>query len=328
MFSRFYRVRYLLIILSFLILPIGYSQPVIDPNRPIKMVIPWPPGGGNDSLGRGFAVLLAEKLGQKIVIENKGGANGIIGAEAVARSAPDGYTIMFHSMTSHATNAVMGIKLPYDTVKDFAPISQVASLDLILVAHPSFPAKNVQELIALAKTKPGSISYASFGNGSMAHIAGELLNQKAGIKMEHIPYKGGAPALADNLAGHVPLYFAGLGVALPHIQAGSLRAIAVTGNNRNPQLPNVPKIAETTGLSDYEANIFYGMWAPAGTPEAIIQRLNRATLEITASAAYKKKIEADGFAETIGSSPEKMANTIKAEMEILAKVIKEAKIQL
>jgi tripartite-type tricarboxylate transporter receptor subunit TctC len=230
-------------------------------------------------------------------------------------------------MTSHATNAVMGIKLPYDTIKDFAPISQVASLDLILVAHPSFPAKNVQELIALAKTKPGSISYASFGNGSMAHIAGELLNQKAGIKMEHIPYKGGAPALADNLAGHVPLYFAGLGVALPHIQAGSLRAIAVTGNNRNPQLPNVPKIAETNGLSDYEANIFYGMWAPAGTPEAIIQRLNRATLEITASAAYKKKIEADGFAETIGSSPEKMANTIKSEMEILAKVIKEAKIQ-
>ena len=304
----------------------SHAQSPADDSKNVKIIIPWPSGGANDLLGRDFAFFLGEKIGKRIVIDNKGGANGLIGAEAVARSIPDGNTIMFHSITSHATNAILAPKLPYDTFKDFAPVSQIASLDLVLVAHPSVPVKSISDLVALDKAKPRSISYASFGNGSMAHLAGELLNQKSGMDLQHVPYKGGGPALVDTLAGHVQLYFAGIDVALQHIQSGALVPIAVTGSTRSSLLPNVPKIAETPGLSDYEARIYYGIWVPGGTPSSTVNKLYQQTSAVISSPAFKKKIESEGFITASNSSPEKMTATMNSQIEILGKVIKQAKI--
>ncbi len=304
----------------------SHAQSPADDSKTMKIIIPWPSGGANDLLGRDFAFFLGEKIGKKIVIDNRGGANGLIGAESVARSIPDGNTIMFHSITSHATNAILAPKLPYDTFKDFAPVSQIASLDLVLVAHPSIPAKSISDLVALDKAKPHSISYASFGNGSMAHLAGELLNQKSGMDLQHVPYKGGGPALADTLAGHVQLYFAGIDVALQHIQSGALVPIAITGSTRSSLLPNVPTISETPGLSDYEARIYYGIWVPGGTPSSTVNKLYQQTSAVISSPAFKKKIEAEGFITVSSSSPEKMIATMNSQMEILRKVIKQAKI--
>lgn len=314
------------LVLLVFISSLSHAQSSTDDSRTMKIIIPWPSGGANDLLGRDFAFFLGERIGKKIVIDNKGGANGLIGAEAVARSIPDGNTMMFHSISSHATNAILVPKLPYDTFKDFTPISQIASLDLVLVAHPGVPVKNISELIALDKAKPHSISYASFGNGSMAHLAGELLNQKSGMDLQHVPYKGGGPALADTLAGHVQLYFAGIDVALQHIQSGALVPIAVTGSTRSSLLPNVPTIAETPGLSDYEARIYYGLWVPGGTPASTVNKLYQQTAVVISSPAFKKKIESEGFITVSSSSPEKMAATMNSQMEILGKVIKQAKI--
>src|SRR5687768_17202986 len=211
------------------------------------MVVPWPPGGTNDILGRALAEPLGRALGQQVIVDNRGGSNGVIGAEAVARAPGDGYTIMFHSITSHATNPAVYKKLGYDTINDFTPITQIAWVPLLIVAHPSFPARNVRELIAIARARPGEVNYASFGQGSMSHLAGELLKAMAKIDIVHIPYKGGGPALVDALAGHVPVYFSSIVPSLPNIKAGRLRAIAITGAERSKQLPDVPSVSETSG---------------------------------------------------------------------------------
>ncbi len=199
------------------------------PVKPIRMIVPWPPGGATDIFARTLSEPLSRALGQTVIVDNRGGSNGIIGAEAVARAAPDGYTTMFHITTSHVTNTVVYKKLNYDTLNDFAPITRITWTPMVIVLHPAFPPKTVAELVTLAKSRPGQVDYASFGIGSMSHLAGELLNGMAHVRMTHVPYKGGAAALIDTIAGHVPLNFAGLTPALPHINAGKLRALAVTG---------------------------------------------------------------------------------------------------
>ncbi|MBM3358016.1 MAG: tripartite tricarboxylate transporter substrate binding protein [Betaproteobacteria bacterium] len=297
------------------------------PAKPVRMVVPWPPGGTNDILGRALADPLTRTLGQQVIVDNRGGSNGIIGAEVVARSAPDGYTIMFHSITSHVTNPAVYKKLNYDTINDFAPITQIAWVPLVIVAHPSFPPKTLRELIALARAKPGQINYASFGVGSMSHLAGELLKGMGKIDLTHVPYKGGGPALVDTLAGHVPIYFSSIAPSLPHIKAGKLRALALTGPARSPQLPDVPMVKETPELKAYEATIMYAIWAPAKTPPDVIGRLHGAIVKVIHTPEFRQRLEREGASEPIGNTPEQVAATIRADMEKLTRLVKVAGVE-
>ena len=258
------------------------AQAASYPDKPIRIVVPWPPGGVHDILARPLAARLQGLLGQPVIIDNRGGSNGVIGADNVAKSAPDGYTLMFHSVTSHVANPAMYPKLPYDTLGDFTPIAVVAVVPMVIVANPSLPAKNLKELIALAKADPGKLSYASFGNGSPGHFAGELFKQKAGISMVHIPYRGGGPALNDTVGGVVPLYFSGLSTSLQMIKAKRLRALAVTSARRCALLPDVPTVEEATGITGYDLAISYALWAPARTPGAIQEKLYRSVVEAMA----------------------------------------------
>jgi tripartite-type tricarboxylate transporter receptor subunit TctC len=291
------------------------------PAKPIRMVVPWPPGGTNDILGRALAEPLGRNLGQQVIVDNRGGSNGVIGAEAVARAPGDGYTIMFHSITSHVTNPAVYKKLGYDTINDFTPVTQIAWVPLLIVAHPSFPAKSVRELIAIAKAQPGQVNYASFGQGSMSHLAGELLKTMAKIDIVHIPYKGGGPALIDALAGHVPLYFSSIAPSLPSVKAGRLRALAVTGSERSKQLPDLPTVAETPGLKGYEATVMYAVWASAKTPADIVSRIHGATVKVLQTPQFRERLDFEGASEPIGNSPEQMAATIRADMAKLAKLV-------
>jgi tripartite-type tricarboxylate transporter receptor subunit TctC len=294
------------------------------PTKPVRMVVPWPPGGTNDIIGRSLADPLTRFLGQQVVVDNRGGSNGIIGAEIVARSAPDGYTIMFHSITSHATNPHVYKKLGYDTINDFAPITQIAWVQLVIVAHPSFPARSIQDLIRMAKEKPGAINYASFGTGSMSHLAGELLKVMAKIDMTHVPYKGGGPALIDALAGHVPLYFSSISPSLPHIQAGKLRAIAMTGTSRAKQLPDVATVSEAPGLRDYDATIMYAIWTTAKTPRPVVDKLHGALVKSVNTPEFRQRLDQVGASDPIGNSPQETLATIKADMKKLAELVKAA----
>ncbi|MDB5867400.1 MAG: hypothetical protein JWO70_5206 [Betaproteobacteria bacterium] len=291
------------------------------PSKPIRMVVPWPPGGTNDILGRALAEPLGRNLGQQVIVDNRGGSNGVIGAEAVARAPGDGYTIMFHSITSHVTNPAVYKKLSYDTINDFTPVTQIAWVPLLIVAHPSLPASSVRELIAIAKAHPGQVNYASFGQGSMSHLAGELLKTMAKIDIVHIPYKGGGPALIDTLAGHVPLYFSSIAPSLPAVKAGRLRALAVTGSERSKQLPDLPTVAETPGLKGYDATVMYAVWAPAKTPADIVSRIHDATVKVLQTAQFRERLDFEGASAPIGNSPEQMAATIRADMAKLAKLV-------
>ena len=291
------------------------------PSKPVRMVVPWPPGGTNDILGRALADLLGRVLNQQVIVDNRGGSNGVIGAEAVSRAPGDGYTIMFHSITSHVTNPAVYKKLSYDTVNDFTPITQIAWVPLLIVVHPSFPAKSMRELIAIAKAQPGQVNYASFGQGSMSHLAGELLKMMAKIDIVHIPYKGGGPAMVDALAGHVPLNFSSIAPSLPNIKAGRLRALALTGTDRSKQLPDVPTVAETPGLKGYDATIMYGIWAPAKTPPEIVNRLHAAIVKVLHTPQFKERLDFEGASQPIGNMPEQMAATIHVDMKKLAKLV-------
>jgi tripartite-type tricarboxylate transporter receptor subunit TctC len=297
------------------------AQAQAYPSKPIRMVVPWPPGGTNDSLGRALAEPLGRVLNQQVIVDNRGGSNGVIGAEAVARAPGDGYTIMFHSITSHVTNPAVYRKLGYDTIADFTPITQIAWVPLVIVVHPSFPPRNVRELIALARSQPGQINYASFGQGSMSHLAGELLKMMAKIDIVHIPYKGGGPALIDALAGHVPVYFSSIAPSLPHIKAGRLRALALTGTERSKQLADVPTVAETPGLKGYDATIMYAIWAPAKTPAEIVGRLHGAIVKVLQTPQFRERLDFEGASAPIGNSPEQMAATIRSDMQKLTRLV-------
>lgn len=297
------------------------------PNKPIKLIITWPVGGFADTLGRTVANQLGPILGQQIVVENRGGANGMIGADAVAKAAPDGYTLMFQSVTSHAINPTMYSKTPYSTEKDIVPLAVIAQVPMLLVANPNLAAKNIAELIALAKKEPDTLAYASFGNGSASHLAGALLTNQAGIKMTHIPYKGGGPAITDTLGGQVPMSFSAFGVALPHVKSGKLIALGTTGPTRAKLLPDVPTIEESGNLKGYEMSIVYAVWAPAGMPAPIISRLTKALEQIVASSAFKEKVTNDGGEVMNLSTPAESNAYFQKEMQRLSKIVKDGNIK-
>jgi tripartite-type tricarboxylate transporter receptor subunit TctC len=291
------------------------------PSQPIKMVIPWPPGGGNDVLGRKLGEGLAAAIGQPVVVENRAGANGMIGAEAVARAAPDGYTIMFHSVTTHAINPTFYPKIVYDTLGDFAPVTLIGEAAHVLVANPAFPAKTLRELIEMAKEKPEKISYASFGTGSSSHLAGELFTSTLGIKLTHVPYKGSGPALSDTIAGHVPLFFSTVAAALPAIKAGRVRPLAVTSATRVSMLPDVPTVDEAAGIKGYEMIVMYGLWAPAKTPADIVQRLNADVVKVIKAPAFTTWLQEQGVDPRTSTSAQ-MQSYLQSEIPKLERLVK------
>jgi len=296
------------------------------PVKPIRLVLPYPPGGGSDTIGRPLAQKMGEGLGQQVVVENRGGAGGNIGMEAVARSAPDGYTLVFALTAQLAINPGLYPKLPYDPVRDYAPITLLGAGGYILVVHPSLPVKSVKELVALARARPGQIAYSSSGNGSGGHLGVELFNSMAGIRMLHVPYKGGGPALMDMIAGQVQLLFATQLASWPHVQSGRIRALAVSTAKRPASLPDLPTVAEA-GIPGYDSGVWYGVLAPAGTPREIVTRLNREVARVLAQPDYRSLL-VNNTIEPIGSSPEDFASTIKSEIVKWARVIKDAGVRV
>ena len=303
----------------------GLAQPY--PSKPIRLVIPWPPGGPSDVVGRLFGEHLAKVLKQTIVVDNRAGANGSIGASAVAHAAPDGYTLMVQNMTSQALFPTT-IKNPgFDAVADFEPITQIADSPLIVVANPGFPAANMAEFVAQARASPGTISVASFGHGSGSHLGIELLMKLGGVRVNHVPYKGGAPAAQDTVAGHTQAAIVGVPVALPFVKQGRLRALAVTTRARAPQLPEVPTVSETRELSSYELGLMYGFLAPARTPGPIVARLHAAALEVLRTPEFGQKLIDLGLGSPIGNSPAEMAAATRKDVELLGSLAKAAGIQ-
>jgi tripartite-type tricarboxylate transporter receptor subunit TctC len=293
------------------------------PNKPIKMVTGYAPGGTSDILARLMAQQLNKSLGQTVIVDNRPGAGGNIGTDFVAKSAPDGYTLVMGASGPLAINMSLFAKMPYDNVKDLAPIAQVAAVPLVLVVHPTVTAKNLKELIAAMKAKPNDFSFGSAGNGTPQHLSGELFKSMAGgLDITHIPYKGTGPALSDLLGGQIKVMFETTIAVLPHIKAGKLRAIAVTTGTRSPELPDVPTIAES-GVPGYESIAWYGMAAPAGTPREIITKLNAETVKIMKSPEISKRLKEMGSHLEPGS-PEQFAAFIKAETAKWAKVVKES----
>ncbi len=288
------------------------------PTKPVRLIVASAPGGAPDILGRAVALKLTESLGQQVVVDNRAGASGIIGAELAAKSAPDGYTLLLGTTTLNAVLPQLRRKLPYST-KDFAPISQIALTANIVVVPASLPARTIPELIQLAKAKP--VNYASAGNGTPAHLAGEMLNLMGGVKMAHIPYKGAGPALTDLIAGQVQLLITSPIAALPHVQTGKLRALATTGAKRNPALPDLPAVAES--LPGYEITQWWGLLAPARTPQPVVARLHSETARAVAAPDVKDKISAQG-ASAVGNTPQEFAAFIATETARLANLIRQA----
>ena len=290
------------------------------PNRTIRLVVPFPAAGTTDILARAAAQKLTEALGQAVVVDNRPGAAGNIGSDLVAKSAPDGYTLLMGTVGTHAINPSLYSKMPYDHVKDFVPVVLVAGVPNVLVVNPALPVNSVADLIKLAKDKPGQINFASSGSGTSIHLSGELFKTMAGVDMTHVPYKGSSPALTDLIGGQVQIMFDNLPSALPQIKAGKLRAIAVTSLKRAPVLPDIPTISES-GLPGFEASSWFGVLAPAGTPAAIVARINAEVNKWLQSADAREKLLGQG-AEAAGGSPEQFASHIRAESEKWAKVVK------
>ena len=293
----------------------------VYPSKPLRLILPFPPGGGTDILGRLLAERLAANLGQPVVTENRGGAGGNVGAEAAARAAPDGYTIVLVA-PSLAISPTLYSKLNYDPVKDFAPIGLVASVPNVMITHPSVPAQNLREFIALAKSQPGGMNFGSGGSGTSNHLAGELLNLSAGIKLVHVPYKGVNLAMNGVLAGEVHLAFIGIPVPAPHIKAGRLRALAVLARERSPILPDVPT-AEEAGLGNFDVTTWYGILAPAGTPRPIITRLNAEFVKIMRTPEMKERL-ATMATDPLTSTPEEFGAYIQSEIAKWGEVIRKA----
>ena len=296
-----------------------YAQPAY-PNKPIRLVVPFSAGGPTDVLARAIGQKLSDSLGQPIVVENRPGAGGNIASDNVAKAQPDGYTLILGTVGTHAINASLYSKLAFDTVQDFTPIALVASATIVMVAHPSVPAKTVKELVALAKSKPHQLNFASPGSGTPQHLAGELFKTVAGVEMVHVPYKGAAPALTDLLGGQVSLGFVSLPAALPYVKAEKLMALGVTASKRSAAAQEVPTIAES-GLPGYEVENWYGVLAPPGTPKEIVNKLNTEIMKLLQTQDIKERLNNQGF-EILQSTPEQFAAFIKMELVKWAKVIK------
>ena len=295
------------------------------PTKPIHWVSPWSPGGANDILSRMIGSEISTTLGQPVVIENKPGASGTVGTASVAKSPADGYTITLGSTPSYATAPSMYPDLPYNPVRDFAPITLVARVSNLLVVHPSLPVNNVKELIAYAKANPGKLNFTSVGSGSTPHLSAELFKMMAGVELNHVPYKGTAPALVDLIAGRVEMAFEGTPALLPHVRAGRLRALGITSLQRSQLLPDVPTISES-GLSGFDVSVWYAVFAPAGTPADVIKKLNNAIVASLRTPALSRQLN-DLGADLVGSSPEELGAYLNRETSKWADVIKKAGIK-
>ncbi|MDB5925622.1 MAG: hypothetical protein JWN13_4558 [Betaproteobacteria bacterium] len=288
------------------------------PSGPMRIIVPFPPGGGTDILARSLAQKLNEAWGYSVIVDNRGGANGTIGAAVAAKAAPDGHTLLIVP-SGFAVNPSVYKTLPFDSVKDLAPVTQLAASPLVLVVHPSFPPKNVKELIAFLKARPGKINYGSSGNGSPPHIATELFKLMTGTTITHIPYKGAGPAAVDVIAGQIPIYFMNALQAVPHMKYSRVRPLGVTSDKRFPGLPSVPTIAEA-GVPGYSMTNWYGMLVPAGTPRASLMKLHAELVRILQLPELKERLSSEG-AEVVASTPEQFAAFLKNEMTKTAKIV-------
>ncbi|MFN9489250.1 MAG: tripartite tricarboxylate transporter substrate binding protein [Betaproteobacteria bacterium] len=305
-----------------LLLP-GAAAAQTYPVKTVRMVVGFPPGGPTDMLARIVAQKLGESWGQQVIVDNRAGASGMIGAELVARAAPEGYTLLMVPVTFAVTPSLFS-KMNYDSERDFAAVAQVAAAPFILVVHPTLPVKSVKELVALARARPGQLNYASASTGGMPHLAGELFNLMAGVKMVHVPYKGAAPATTDLLAGQVQLMVNHMLSAMPQVKAGRLRALAVTSTRRSNALPELPAIAET--LPGYEASGWYGLLAPAATPREAVARINSETSRIMKLPEVAQRLAGDGV-EAVGTTPGQFAAYLRAEIEKWGRIVKTAGIK-
>lgn len=307
---------------------VAWLQPVLAqqyPQRTIRVVVPFGPGGGTDSTGRLVAQILGDAFKSTVIVENRPGASGIIGSDIVAKSAPDGYTLMTSSTQELTINQHLFSKLPFVPERDFTPVTQVVNSPLVLVAHPGLAAQSVRELIAAARAQPGKLTFASSGNGSGGHLAGELLNINEKVNIRHIPYKGASALMADLLGGQVDMGYVGLAVALPQLKAGKLRAIAVTTAKRSPFAPDIPTMVES-GATGYEVNNWFGLFAPAGVPPEIINRIHAAVVQGLEQPEVRARLAAQGF-EPIGSSAAEFQRFVQAESMKYQRIVNEANIK-
>jgi tripartite-type tricarboxylate transporter receptor subunit TctC len=309
------------------LLPLLLAAPAVTawaqayPVKPVRIVVPFPPGGPTDIVTRLMAPKMAEAMGQQVIVDNRGGAGGAIGTEQVARSAPDGYTLVMGTIGGLAVAKSLNPKIGYDTLRDLSPISQSVTVTSVLVTHPSVPAKTVKDLLALAKNRKHKLNYASSGNGTITHLAGELFKLMGKVDITHVAYKGGAPAMVALISGEVDLSYENSLIITPHIKSGKVKAIAVTGAKRSPLLPELPTIGET--LTGYSANGWYGLLAPAGTPRPIITRLHAEAVKALRAPDVADKLAGQG-AEPVASSPEEFTAFIRSETEKWANLVKAA----
>ena len=304
----------------------GQSTPPY-PTKPIRFVVPYPPGGTTDIVARGIGLKLGERVGQQAVIDNRGGASTIIGAEVGAHAAPDGYTLLLVTQTTLSINPNVYPKLPYDATRDFAPITPVVYFPYVIAAHPSLPAKSVKELIELAKAKPGTIKYSTPGTASTNHLAGALFESMTGIRLVHVPYKASGPALTGMLSGEVDLIITGIATVLPQVKSGRAKVIAVCGEKRLANWPEIPAVGEEPALKGYEGGTWFGVVTSAGTPRAIVQKLNQEIVAALATPDLRERLTAIGF-EIRTSTPDEFARFIKTDMARMGKIIKGAAIKL
>ena len=305
--------------------PLAATAQASYPERPVKLIVPFAPGGVTDTSGRLIAEQLAKRLGQQVVVENKAGASGNIGAQQVATAAPDGYTLVLAFDGTMVINPHVFQKVPFDTLKDFASVGKIGDATLIIVAHPSFPGKSLKDVIDLSKKEPKGLSYGTSGIGGTPHIAGELLNQRTGAKLVHVPYKGGGQAMADALGGNIPLVYTAVAGAITHLKAGKLNAIAVSSRTRSPSLPDTPTFIEA-GVPDFESSSWVGILAPAKTPRPIIDRLNRELNAVLATPEVIERLAVLGIVPTPGT-PEQFSEQMKSDLAKYGQVVKSAGIK-
>jgi tripartite-type tricarboxylate transporter receptor subunit TctC len=323
--TRFSRWMHAITLAGVMVAPLAaHAQPGAYPDKPVKFIVPYPPGGGTDVIARIVQGRFQALLGQPVVIENRGGGGGSLGSDVAAKSAPDGYTVLF-TLSSHTINPAIYPKLPFNTEKDFEPVGVVASLPQILVVHPQFPASNVAELIKVAKQRPGAVQFASVGNGSPGHLAGELFNLRAGTQMTHIPYRGGGPAMTDVIGGQVPLLWVSIPAAAQFVKTGKVKALAVSTVKRSAAFADVPTMQEA-GVADFDVDSWYAMFVPAKTPKPVIEKLNKALNTIVQEPEMREKLLAQG-SEGVGGTPEDLGRMVTFELAKWSKLVKQANIK-
>ncbi|MDQ6620733.1 MAG: tripartite tricarboxylate transporter substrate binding protein [Pseudomonadota bacterium] len=315
-------MRKSIVLLLGCLLAVSMAQAQTFPSKPVRIINPFAPGGATDIIARHMAQKLTELWGQPVIVENRAGASGAIGVEAVAKSPPDGYTLLIATQTTHAANPALYAKLPYDAATDFAPLTLAGSTPLALLVHPSLPVSSVKELLDFARKNPGKVIYASGGNGSSQHLAAELMASMSQTSMVHIPYKGAGPAMTDLLGGHVQVMFDNLPTALPHIRSGRLRALAVSTSARSPLAPDLPTIAES-GLPGFDLATWFAFFAPAGTPRDIVDKISTDMRKVLAQQESRERLSAAGV-DVRGTTPEELAQFHRAEMVKWAKIVKDS----